>query len=70
MLPWTGDRPPARSVPTKSNTEADKTQVHIDPSNVVRTHDSSVRTVDDSLDDRCDSRILQFAGVGVDSVEI
>jgi hypothetical protein len=64
MLPWTGDRPPARSVATKGNTGADKTQMHTDPSNVVRTHDSSVRTVDDRLNDRCDSRILPFAGVG------
>ena len=54
MLPWTGDRPPAMSVATKGNTEADKAQIHIDNSNVVRTHDSSVRTVDDRLVHRCD----------------
>ena len=55
------------SVATKGNTEADKAQMHIDPLNVVRPHGSSVRTVDY----RCDSRILQFAGVSeVHSVKI
>ena len=49
MLPWTADGHPAMSVATKVNTEADKTQMHIDLSNVVRTHDSSVRTVDHRL---------------------
>lgn len=71
MRPWTGVRPPAMYVPTKGNTEADKAQMEIDSSNVVRTHDSSVRTVDDRLDDRCDRQ--SYIGVswrGVHSVKI
>ena len=54
MFRWTGDRAAVMSVATEGNTEADKTQMHIDPSNVVRTHDSNVRTVDDGLDYSCD----------------
>jgi hypothetical protein len=71
MLPWTGDRPPAMSVATKGNTEADKAQMRIDNSNVVRTHDSSVRTVDDRLDYRCDTQsYIAVRWRGVHSVKI
>jgi hypothetical protein len=45
--PWIGDQPVARSLPTKDNTNTEKTGTYIHVSCGTRTHDPSVLAGED-----------------------
>jgi len=42
-IPWTGDRPDERPLPTHRTPQHRKTRTHIRASNGIRTHDPNVR---------------------------
>jgi hypothetical protein len=46
MTPWTGDQPDERPLPTQRTTQHRKTRTHIHASSGIRTHDPSVRAVE------------------------
>jgi hypothetical protein len=46
--PWTGDQPDARPPPTQDNTTQKNADTHIHTSSGIRTHDPSVRAVEDN----------------------
>jgi hypothetical protein len=46
--PWTGYQPNARPLPTQDNTIQKNADTHIHASSGIRTHDPSVRAVEDS----------------------